>query len=446
MEKSVLDKKWKTSLEEIKNSLEKMVFSTYIKDLKVVSFSEEENVLFLTTGNPISKTMVETHHRPLIEEKARCVFGMDLSIAVLLPTEIPQKGKRAPKIPFNMNEENLLNPRYNFDTFVIGDNNRFAHAASLAVADCPGKAYNPLFIYGGSGLGKTHLMNAIGHRIVDKNNKTRVLYVSSETFTNEFINATSSNTMNEFKTKYRNIDVLMIDDIQFLMGKEKTVEEIFHTYNTLYDLGKQIVFSSDRATHELTFDTRMKSRLASGLSVDIRTPDYETKIAILKNKAVFDNIEITEGVQEVIDIIAERVKSNIREMEGAFNRVIAYSTLTNKPINKLLARDILHDILSEKDAMPTGASIKKKTARAFGISLSDLEGKKRNREISFPRQVAMYLCRELTDMSLPQIGEIFTGRDHTTVLHAIKKVETLLEYDSDLKEVVSVLIKDITNI
>lgn len=455
-----LEKKWDIAKSLIAEVLEELIFNTYVKNLKAVVLDKKNNTLILTHTNPMAKDIIYKRYKSIIEEKVNEVFKEDsntgnLKIIVILPDEVekykeelgPRDGKRIDKIVKKSlfeGEDKLLNPRYNFKTFVIGPNNEFAHAAALAVADAPGEAYNPLFIYGGSGLGKTHLMNAIGHRIVDNNPELRVLYVSSEQFTNEFIQATQTNKMNEFKIKYRNIDVLMIDDIQFIVAKDRTVEEVFYTYNTLYDMGKQIVFSSDRPPADmLGLDDRLKSRLASGLTVDIKIPDYETKVAILKNKAILEGIEITDGVNEVIDVISERLKTNIREMEGAFNSVIAFSKLRRKPINRQIAKEVLKDMLSAQDTMPTPDNIKKKTAKAYSIKISDLEGKKRNREISNPRQIAMYLCRELTDLSLPQIGEAFGKRDHTTVLHAINKIEEEKKFNDALNERITSLIDEI---
>ena len=320
-----------------------------------------------------------------------------------------------------------LNPRYTFDTFVIGNSNRLAHAASVAVAESPAKAYNPLFIYGGVGLGKTHLMHAIGHYVLSQNKKTKVVYVSSETFTNELINSIRDDRNIEFRNKYRNIDILLIDDIQFIAGKERTQEEFFHTFNSLYEANKQIIISSDRPPKEIpTLEDRLRSRFEWGLIADIQPPDLETRIAILKKKAKLENLVVPD---EVLIYIAKKILSNIRELEGALIRIVAYSSLTNREINEELAIEALKDIISNtKPKFITPDLIKEKVAEFFNIKIEDFTAKKRTKSIVYPRQIAMYLCRELTDLSLPKIGEEF-GRDHTTILHAYDKISSDLEID-----------------
>jgi chromosomal replication initiator protein len=310
-------------------------------------------------------------------------------------------------------------------------------------AEKPNLTYSPLFVYGDSGLGKTHLMHAIWHYVKDHYPKLKVLYISSEMFTDEFVKASQTNTFTAFKNKYRNLDLLMIDDIQFIEEKTKTVEEVFHTYNTLYNMGKQLVFSSDRPPKDLNLEDRLKSRLSSGLPVNLQAPAFETKVAILRNKAVLQNIPLTEGLLEVIDIIADRIKTNVREMEGALNRVAAFSTLNGEPINKAMAKNILKDIISAKDIQPTPDIIKKKVAKYYEIKPADIDSKKRARSFSVPRQIAMYLTRELTDLSLPEIGDAFGGKDHTTVLYSCEKVSKQMSSDelysnivTELKEVI----------
>ncbi|MBE3576436.1 MAG: chromosomal replication initiator protein DnaA [Limnochordales bacterium] len=323
-----------------------------------------------------------------------------------------------------------LNPKYTFDTFVVGANNRFAHAACLAVAESPAESYNPLFLYGGVGLGKTHLMQAICHYVLERSPNARVMYVTSEKFTNELINGIQKKAMDQFRARYRTLDILLIDDIQFVAGKDSTQEEFFHTFNALYEANKQIVISSDRPPKEIpTLEERLRSRFEWGLMADIAPPDFETRIAILQRKAALDNLEVSP---EVITYLAEQIQSNIRELEGALNRVVAYASLAGRELTVDLAREALKPMLSSNPMRVTVAAIQKVVAEYFGVPLDELRGKRRSRSVAFPRQIAMYLARELTDASLPQIGEEF-GRDHTTVLHACEKVKAELAQDRSLQ-------------
>jgi chromosomal replication initiator protein len=344
--------------------------------------------------------------------------------------------------------ENIPDPRYTFDTFVVGDNSRFAYGAALAVAENankPNLTYSPLFIYGDSGLGKTHLMHAIWHYVNDHYPKLKVLYITSEMFTNEFVKASQTNSFAAFKRKHRNLDLLMIDDIQFIEEKTKTIEEVFHTYNYLYDMHKQLVFSSDRPPKDLNLDDRLKYRLSSGLPVNLQAPAFETKVAILRNKAAQQNIPLTDGLIDVINIIAERIKTNVREMEGALNRVAAFSTFTGEPINKVMAKVVLIDIISSADIQPTPDIIKKKVAKYYDIKPADIDSKNRSRTFSVPRQTAMYLAKNLTGMSLHQIGDAFGGKDHSTVLYACKKVTSQMSSDEIYSNVVKELKESILN-
>jgi len=324
--------------------------------------------------------------------------------------------------------------KYTFDTFVIGSGNRFAHAASLAVAEAPAKAYNPLFIYGGVGLGKTHLMHAIGHYVLEQNPSAKVVYLSSEKFTNEFINSIRDNKAVEFRNQYRNVDVLLIDDIQFLAGKEQTQEEFFHTFNTLHEESKQIVISSDRPPKEIpTLEDRLRSRFEWGLITDIAPPDLETRIAILRKKAKADGL--IDIPNEVMLYIANQIDSNIRELEGALIRVVAYSSLVNTDINIDLAAEALKDIIpNTRPRAVTILDIQKSVGEHYNVRLEDFTAKKRTRSIAFPRQIAMFLSRELTDASLPKIGSEFGGRDHSTVIHAHEKISKMLKDDEALQQ------------
>ncbi len=335
-----------------------------------------------------------------------------------------------------------MNPKYTFETFVVGNSNRFAHAASLAVAETPARAYNPLFIYGGVGLGKTHLMHAIGHFVIAQNPVTRVAYVSTETFTNEFINALRDNSTLDFQNRYRHVDVLLIDDIQFLAGKERTQEEFYHTVNAIYEANKQIVISSDRPPKEIpTLEDRLRSRFEWGLICDIQAPDLETRIAILRKRAQMESLNVPD---EVIGYIAANIETNIRELEGALTRVVAYSGMMRSPVTYDLAMFALKDILPpSRPKQITIDSIKEVVAKHYNLKLQDFEVRKRTRNVAFPRQIAMYLSRELTDCSLPKIGEEFGGRDHTTVIHAYDKISDDIKQDPSFAAIVDLLVNRI---
>ncbi len=348
-------------------------------------------------------------------------------------------------------EQANLNLKYTFDTFVVGNNNRFAHAAALAVSESPGEAYNPLFIYGGAGLGKTHLMHSIAHFILENDSSKKVLYVTSETFTNELIDALkvgkSGNdlSMNKFREKYRNIDVLLIDDIQFIIGKESTQEEFFHTFNHLHGAGKQIILSSDKPPKDIeTLEERLRTRFEWGLLADISAPDYETRMAILQNKIELDNLECYNIPNDVIQYIAENIKSNIRELEGSLNKLIALAKLVKKPIDIPLASEALKDIVTPSDVRKvTPDFIMEVVSEHFNVSIADLKGKKRNAEIVLPRQIFMYLCRALTDTPLKSIGVLLGGKDHASVSYGVKKIEADMKADEALNNTISIIKKKI---
>lgn len=348
-------------------------------------------------------------------------------------------------------EKANLNPKYTFDTFVVGSNNSFAHAASLAVAESPGEAYNPLFIYGGVGLGKTHLMHSIAHFILENDPSKNVLYVTSETFTNELIEALKSGktgselAMTKFREKYRNNDVLLIDDIQFIIGKESTQEEFFHTFNHLHVSGKQIIISSDKPPKDIeTLEARLRTRFEWGLIADISSPDYETRMAILRKKEELDGLERYHIPDDVMQYIANNIKSNIRELEGSLNKLIALSNLENKPIDIPLAAEALKDMISPDDnRVVTPELILDIVSEHFNVPVSDLKGKKRNAEIVLPRQIVMYLCRIMTDTSLKAIGAFLGGKDHASVTHGIKKIEAEIKTDEALNNTVNIIMKKI---
>ncbi len=348
-------------------------------------------------------------------------------------------------------EKANLNPKYTFDTFVVGSNNSFAHAASLAVAESPGEAYNPLFIYGGVGLGKTHLMHSIAHFILENDPSKNVLYVTSETFTNELIEALKAGktgselAMTKFREKYRNNDVLLIDDIQFIIGKESTQEEFFHTFNHLHVSGKQIIISSDKPPKDIeTLEARLRTRFEWGLIADISSPDYETRMAILRKKEELDGLERYHIPDDVMQYIANNIKSNIRELEGSLNKLIALSNLENKPIDIPLAAEALKDMISPDDnRVVTPELILDIVSEHFNVPISDLKGKKRNAEIVLPRQIVMYLCRVMTDTSLKAIGAFLGGKDHASVTHGIKKIEAEIKTDEALHNTVNIIMKKI---
>ncbi|MFC4558488.1 chromosomal replication initiator protein DnaA [Virgibacillus kekensis] len=427
---------WAATLEKIEEKISKPSFDTWLKSTKAEAL--DEDTLIISAPNEFARDWLEGRYTQLINDILEDITGASLSARFIIPdTQEPvDEIKPAPKKVPVMNQNNgtdsprtMLNSKYTFDTFVIGSGNRFAHAASLAVAEAPAKAYNPLFIYGGVGLGKTHLMHAIGHYVQDHNPDAKVVYLSSEKFTNEFINSIMDNKATNFRNKYRSVDILLIDDIQFLAGKEQTQEEFFHTFNTLHEENKQIIISSDRPPKEIpTLEDRLRSRFEWGLITDITPPDLETRIAILNKKAKAEGLDIPN---EVMLYIANQIDTNIRELEGALIRVVAYSSLVNQDINASLAADALKDIIpSSKPRTITIHGIQEAVGEKYNVKLEDFTAKKRTKSIAFPRQIAMYLSRELTDFSLPKIGEEFGGRDHTTVIHAHEKISKMMENDT----------------
>lgn len=434
-----LEKLWDEVLSKIEERISRPSFETWLKSTKLISY-EEENVT-IAVPNTFSKDWLESNYIHLISGILSEITGEDRFIHFVVPEDMEEKDFMMPKpveppaeTPPSHSIAGMLNSKYTFDTFVIGSGNRFAHAASLAVAEAPAKAYNPLFIYGGVGLGKTHLMHAIGHYVLEDNPNAKVVYLTSEKFTNEFINSIRDNKAVEFRNKYRNVDVLLIDDIQFLAGKEQTQEEFFHTFNTLHEESKQIVISSDRPPKEIpTLEDRLRSRFEWGLITDITPPDLETRIAILRKKAKADGL--IDIPNEVMMHIANEIDTNIRELEGALIRVVAYSSLVNSDITVELAGEALKDIIpNTRPRTVTILDIQKTVGKHFNVRLEDFSAKKRTRAIAFPRQIAMYLSRELTDNSLPKIGSEFGGRDHSTVIHAHEKISTMLKDDQALQQ------------
>ena len=431
---------WEKTLQLIKGEVSTSSFNAFFKEIKPLK--QISNELIFLAPNEFIQNILENRYLNLIES---CVSQLSLKkyqIKFILDEREIQDTNEEHKSNTIKKSYPNLNPKYTFDTFVIGNSNRFAHAACVAVAESPAKAYNPLFLYGGVGLGKTHLMHAIGHHIMCQQEDPKVVYVSSEKFTNELINSIKNDKNEEFRNKYRNVDVLLIDDIQFIAGKEGTQEEFFHTFNALHEANKQIIISSDRPPKEIpTLEDRLRSRFEMELITDIQPPDFETRIAILRKKAQLENINVPN---EVMTYIAKYIKSNIRELEGALTRVVAYSSLTNKNISLELATEALKDIISSpKSEEITVNIIKEKVSEAFNIKMDDFNSKKRTRTIAYPRQIAMYICRELTDLSLPKIGSEFGGRDHTTVIHAHDKISKDIEENQQIKEKIDKIISDL---
>jgi len=494
---------WLRILEQVGESLSASACEKWLAPVKPVRL--EDDTLELAAPNDFVRDWIQGKYVPILEDAAKSVLGRPYKVALIsldLPTltqddvpagevrqpqqksareaqrnadavhedgpvqtslldangeiigtnDVPVRAQKAAAShkagaadlpsPIAPGDASTLNPKYTFETFVTGKSNQLAHAASVAVAENPGRGYNPLFLYGGVGLGKTHLMHAIGHRILASHPEMRVLYVSSEKFTNELINSIRDGYPERFRDKYRTIDVLMVDDIQFISGKTSTQEEFFHTFNTLHDAGKQIILSSDRPPKEVEkLEDRLRSRFEWGLITDIQAPDLETRIAILRKKAMVDHLDVPN---DVMFSIANRIDTNIRELEGALTRVVAYASLMRQPITTELAAQALKDLFpgtGQKEV--TLEVIQEIVANYFQIPVSELHSKKRSRSIAFPRQVAMYLCRELTESSLPAIGQFFGGRDHTTVLHAYDKIQKEKATDEKLGKTIADLMERI---
>lgn len=439
-------KQWEAILNIIELETSSVSFNTWFKDTEIIDI--QDNTLILSVKNEFTKEILNTRYQELIRNSALQVLNKEYTIKFALPneqTQLDQKNlKKTEQLQDPLNNPSNLNPRYVFDSFVVGNSNRMAHAAALAVAEAPARAYNPLFLYGGVGLGKTHLMHSIAHYILDQNPNAKVIYASSEKFTNELINSIRDDKNESFRNKYRNIDVLLIDDIQFITGKERTQEEFFHTFNALHEANKQIIISSDRPPKEIeTLEERLRSRFEWGLIADIQSPDLETRIAILRKKAEIESLSVPE---DVLLFIAKTVISNIRELEGALNRILAFSSLTNKPITVELANEALKDLISkDKPKIITAEYIQEVVANYFHLKPEELKSSKRTRNIAYPRQIAMYLCRKLTDLSLPKIGEKFGGRDHTTIIHGFEKISRELQTDIELTQILNELESKITS-
>ena len=424
--------------ELLKEEVTTISYESWIKGLEIQSVDDEK--INLLVSNNFKKGVLQSKYLDLLTNTFNYLTGKECTVTILSREELEQASQNSEQYnsiqieaPINYAAANL-NPKYTFATFVVGNNNRFAHAAALAVAEAPAASYNPLFIYGGVGLGKTHLMHAIGNEILKNNHNSKILYITSEVFTNELINAIKDNSSDQFRNKYRNIDVLLIDDIQFIAGKDRVQEEFFHTFNTLHESGKQVILSSDKPPKDIQLlEDRLKSRFEWGIIADISNPDYETRLAILRKKAQLDSIIIDD---EILSTIATRIDSNIRELEGALNKLTAKASLTKTPITMEMAEKAINDIVAAQEKVISSEYIQETVGKYFNINPKDLKGSKRSNDITFPRQIAMYLCRTVANMSLPQIGKDFGNRDHTTVMHACNKIEQDIKTNSNTKLIV----------
>jgi chromosomal replication initiator protein len=440
---------WSKALDLLEKELAPQVFERWLKPIRALELTDAG--LFLSVPDDFFKNWVTDHYGSMIrlaieEVTGNPEFKFHFKIVSQEDSTPPRftaapptlnSAPRGPQLPL----EGALNPKYTFESFVVGPSNRFAQAASMAISEAPAKAYNPLFIYGPVGLGKTHLMQAIGQEMLRRNPSARVLYITSEKFTNQLINAIKTGTTLKFREKYRTVDCILIDDIHFIAGKEATMEEFFHTFNALYDAHKQIVVSSDKPPKEINnLEERLVSRFEWGLVTDIQPPDFETRTAILRKKAERESLHIPDSVTF---FIADKIKSNIRELEGALIRVVAYSKLVGREIDENVAYEVLKDLIVENEKKITVDLIQRKVAEYFEVRPSDITAKRRSRNVVYPRHIAMYLVRELTGLSLPEIGEQFGGKDHTTVLHACDKIKKDIKLDYKAKSLVDKLIGEI---
>lgn len=445
---TIIEKNWDQILEKVKEDYEitNVAFNTWLKPLKIYSV-EDNKITLLVTNESIAVTLIRKKYALPLQVVIEEMTGVPYEIDFVMQGQVPQKKAASPlsKKPNGIQKEenhSNLNPNYTFDSFVVGNNNRFAHSASLAVAEQPGEIYNPLFLYGGVGLGKTHLMHSIAHYIQENIPEMKVLYVTSETFTNEVIDGIRNGTMQKLREKYRSTDVLLVDDVQFIIGKESTQEEFFHTFNELHVAKKQIIISSDRPPKEMvTLEERIRSRFEWGLTADIGSPDYETRMAILRKKIEQDNFYMDD---EILNYIAVNLKSNIRELEGALNKLFAYANLEQKEITMEIAQKELENLINpdvKKEITPQ--LIMEVVAEHFNISVDQIMSKSRTKDIALPRQIVMYLCKNMTSLPLESIGRLIGGRDHSTILHGVNKVKDEFDRDKDFKQTVETIQKKI---
>ncbi len=425
------ESQWQQLQERLRAVLEPEEFATWIAPLRLRE--EHEEGLVLAAPNARFAHTLEESYRDTIDREASAAFDELFSISIVADDGVPVRTAATPLAG------DRLNPKYLFETFVVGNSNQFAHAAARAVAESPSHSYNPLFLYGGVGLGKTHLLHAIGHQILKRHAQLKVLYLTAEQFVNQLINSLRFKSMHTFRERYRSIDVLLVDDIQFLANKERTQEEFFHTFNTLYTSQKQIILSSDSSPRNIpAIEERLRSRFEWGLIADIQAPDLETKVAILRRKADQDAVPLPD---DVALFIAHQVRSNVRELEGLLNRVVAFSSLTAKPLSLELAKETLKDLLPEEGRRSTAAEIIKFVARHYGLKVSEIKSKSNAKPIAFPRQVAMFLCKELTELSFPEIGRQFNDKHHSTVMYSVDKIQKLRQSDADLDRTLDGMIR-----
>lgn len=431
--KENLTELWNKAQELLKQETTIIAFQTWIQPLEIKSMTD--NVIVLIASNAFQQETLQSKYLDLITNIFNYITNKKCNVVIKLKDDDTSASLKDARTSNGKNfSSSGLNPKYTFNTFVVGNNNKFAQAAAMGVSESPGTKYNPFFIYGGVGLGKTHLMHSIGNQILDNNPNSKVLYVTSEDFTNQLINALKDQATEKFKEKYRNIDVLLIDDIQFIANKKSTQEEFFHTFNTLHQSGKQIVISSDKPPKDIELlEDRLKSRFEWGLIADISNPDYETRLAILRKKTQIDNIIIDD---EILSAIATRVDTNIRELEGTLNKLIAKASLTGSPITMAMAQKAIDDIVAQKQKVISSEYIQDVVGKYFNVDPQDLVGAKRSNDVTFPRQIAMYLCRNVAQMSMPQIGRDFGKRDHSTVMHACDKIEKEIKTNSNTKLIV----------
>ncbi len=441
---------WENILKLIEPEVTNLAFTTWFKDIRPVAI--DDKTIILSVSNDLVLSTIKRRYIELIQNCVNSLVGEDYNINIVIGDNYePKQQLFSFEMSNNSSEQNVsdnnssINPRYTFETFVVGNSNHFAHAAAVAVAEAPAQAYNPLFLYGDSGLGKTHLMHAIGNYAKIINPSAKIVYISSEKFTNELVTAISTRTTAQFRSKYRNADILLIDDIQFLAGKEMAQEEFFHTFNDLYNANKQIVLTSDRLPREInTLEDRLRTRFECGLIGDIKPPDYETRIAILQKMAEQNRVEVP---YDVYCYMADNIKSNIRELEGALTRIISYSRITGKIINMDLAIESLSTVIEQKGVVRiTAKSINEAVSKYYNIPVEDIKGKRKTQDIADARQVAMYLCRKLTDMSFVVIGKEYSGRHYTTVMHAVDNIEESIKTNSEVALAVETMTKQLKTI
>jgi chromosomal replication initiator protein len=430
---------WNSILKQIEPKLDAKELKTWFGPTRQLDLAPSSNGHVLTVSVPsrVFADWIQSRHGDLLSREAEAAGFPGLLIRFepqAAESASPSPAVTEPGPPGGTERRVTGNPRFTFESFVVGSSNQFAHAAARAVAETPSRSYNPLFLYGGVGLGKTHLMHAIAGEVLRRNPEARVLYLSAERFLNDLINALRFERMHEFKRRYRELDVLLMDDVQFIAGKDSTQEEFFHTFNALHDAQKQIVLTSDALPKEIpTLEERLRSRFEWGLIADIQPPDLEMKVAIIRKKAAAEKVEVPN---DVAMFIAGTVKSNVRELEGRLNRVLAFASLTGKPLSVELARETLRDIVGTEEHRVAPSEILKTVASHYGLRVSDMKAKSNAKPVAFPRQVAMYLCRKLTELSYPEIGRLFNDKHHSTVMHSVEKIERMIEDDADFRRVV----------